>query len=302
MTRQRNVSILLMSVITIIILVSCTSPSENLAIEITDIGWMYENIDYLFWTSPSYTASCYGQFFIYYTGSEITALNLQSVEMNHIYSGRTWNFNLDPSNIDITNHCIGVFPNRFYSSYLSSNGSVFPIGPFLFTIILTNGNECTFTFDAPAPGSLTSNSKQFIFNEDYSGTIDSNYIQTIKKATIGTRTKDASSIQINFTINDPLFYNGFIWFYDNSNTYIGKTSYFRIIGTGALSTIINGGSTLYTDGNNNVVNLQSSNITFFSGYSFSQITKFAIVLTDGAQYAGTNHTYDCRSITATTSF
>jgi hypothetical protein len=126
------------------------------------------------------------------------------------------------------------------------------------------------------------------------------------RATVGAAKlhTDTDTVSIPFSVIDPnLVYNGYVWFFDSSEKYLGGFFYFRDPVTGFISPTLTG--SLFVGGTD-TLSLASADLTLAAGVSSSQFfanaAECVVVLTDGAQYsAGASHPrYDGQSISART--
>jgi hypothetical protein len=291
MKRFVFVSVVPVMLISVLILSSC-STEGNKEITITDIGWIYENIDTSFWTDGFDDATLFFTFYLVYEGSRISAEDVEYAVFNYqdsIY----WPFPLEPGYFYPADRLMMSY--RSYSTAWSGNGSVLPIGPINFEVELTNGYYETSTFVVPAPGSTSTDGKAFVYNENFSGPVPGQYTPMIRRASISSSSK-TSTVDITFSVSDSNVFNGDVWFYDAAGGYIGASVVFRDWVSGDVSAVMNGGSGLYVDGSANSVQLAAGDITFESGYDFTDIKSLHLVLTDGFQYLGEPAEWDCRSI------
>ena len=253
-----------------------------------------ENIDDSYWSDFSNKHSANIGFLIYFEESELTAEYIEKVVItapNDVY----WNFD-NPETIK--NLFIEGTFGRFYSLYQTDNSSIIPIGDYTFEVTYSNGRTVTKDLTVPAPGSTTVGTYAYAYTEDYTGTPGSNYIPLPKKANISSAINDTtdSEITVNFSIDDSKIYNGVLRFYDSAGNYITSTDYFVDWEDGTLSSILNGGYSLNTNGSNTVI-VSYSDLEFDSDESGSDISFCHIILTDGKQYDVSDiNIYDCRSI------
>ena len=285
-----QIIILCVILISFFIMVSCTTDEKT--IEITDIGWFYENIDTSYWTDSFDDATLFSYFEIVYEGSDISLDDIEYAVFIHD-SLIFWSFPLDEDHFYPDNKLITSYSN--YSTNWSSNGSVLPIGPINFEVKLTNGHRTIYIFNVPAPGSTSTNGKEYVYNEDYASTVLSSYTPMIPRANISSGSK-TSTIDITFSVSDPNVFNGYILFYDTTNNYVGISEIFRDWESGDLSTVMNGGIVFNVNGIPNSIQLSAGNIVFESGYDFNDIDHFHLVLTDGFQHLNKSFTYDYKSI------
>lgn len=138
------------------------------------------------------------------------------------------------------------------------------------------------------------NSKEIVYTENFTDTVTEVHTPIIKRA-INVSGSKAESISVSFDLNDPLLFNGYIWFYDIEGSYVGVAGFFRDVETGIISSMINNGSAIYRDGSTNTVIVQPDDIRYSTGKTYDQISFCHIILTDGEQYPEFTG-YDCRSI------
>jgi hypothetical protein len=281
------------------VLISCSEPGkDSKTVSITDIGWVLENIDFSYWTGGFNSATCFGWFSIGYSG-DISISDIQYAQLHKVGTASYWSFPIDSSHVDTLHRRIHSHHN--YTTSIAPNGSVFPIGQMEFEIGLNNGNTASYVFDVPAPGQVASGGKNAVFTEDYQGTPGTDYAAIVRRPNCTSQNK-SGTITISFSSNDSLVFNGYVVFYDNTNTAIGQSPYFCTYGTGTVASFVNGGATIYKDGTSNSLVLQPSDISYSPGKVYSDITKYSVRLSDGAQYLGTAHTYDCLAIGAIIAF
>lgn len=284
-------------IIVLIMSIGCAPPlveEDEKEIRITGLGWVIENIDRGFWRKSTTEKTCFYYLSIKYEGDYITASDVEWARIN-IPGNRYWLFDplkdLEPE-------------DKYFGDFGFSNSVTphhLPIGVFEAEIKLKNGSITRFSRDIPAPGNMYINGITHVYTEDYAGVIPSNYAVLPKRAVVKSYSK-ADTITITFSVEDNLVYSGRVVFFDSNNYGTGYTAYFRDFETGELSSMINNGNGLYTDGTDNTVTISASDITFNEGYSYSDITNFSVKLTDGYQYSGSSSTYDCVSYTAKIDF
>jgi hypothetical protein len=289
--------IVFLQMIAFLFLFSCSQVETKKTVSIKSIGWVSENIDLSFWsTARTDNQHSFYDFWISYNED----LSLSEIEYARIYSagGRYWTIPLTSDYFNISKKYIGGI-TRFYSS---TTTNYLPLTGLKFEIKLKNGESGSLVKDFPAPGSTNASVFLYQYSEDYSSP-NSDFSTMVKRAVINSSsiTQASSTLSIQFSTDDSKVYNGWIGFYDSSDNYLGYSKSFKDSNGNLVSSII---STLNTNGSLNTVNLSDSDISFQSGCSFSQISKFIVVLTDGNQYTsqGKYSAYDCRSISAKTSF
>lgn len=288
---MKNLKVLIV-IIMVFGIYGCFEKKEEKNVAVKGVGWVVENMgeNVVF----SNTTGAYYNFWITYEGDvtfeeieyiKVTCLN--GSEDNGVY----WNIDLDKENFKEETKTIG----GWYRYWNSRNRNVLPIGRMEVELKTKNGIMAKYTKEIPAPGSISTNGKKYIYNsEDYS-TNSEEYIPNLKRAIISSSTKDIvnKELVINYSVNDNRVYNGDIIFYDANKEYIGNTGMFLNVTTGVIKV-----ESFYTNGNNNLLKIKESAINFKTGKSISDIARMNIVLNDGKQYEAEKkqYQYDCLSV------
>jgi hypothetical protein len=272
---------------------SSTSPQAAAKqITVTKLGWEFQNCpsDYNADFSLSLSTS------IHYVGANLIRSDIDSATFAPV--GMTWNWNLllTSSEFNDSAKTIGYGWKNCYTYQYSPNGSVMPIGPYKFSVVLNGGDRVADTLVVPAPGNTSTLGFQYLYTEDYTGQVTGAFIPMLHRPTISSASRGGDTITVAFSIKDTLAYGGWLWFYDDTGAYIGISEYFRNYTTKAMSGTINGASGLAVDGTLNSVKVLAENCTMNTNFSFTQIAKVRVVVTDGRQYANTTQDFDCRSI------
>lgn len=274
------------------------SPKKQVDIE--SLGWVIENRD------PSLSSSNVSArllTYIYLADTGLMTSDFASIEITAPNDKEvSWFFDSTAEfgdNFDAEN-------SSFQFNLVDSNrgnGSVFSLGNYVVTVKLKNGDAATQTLFVPAPGSTSTNGYEFAYTEDYSGAANppSNYVALPKRATITSTTLDlqASTLEVNFSVEDEAVYDGWLRVYDEAGDHIGSSSFFRDYDTGELMEQLNEGRTLLTDGEANTLSLAASSeqLNFFGTSTLADIASVSVILTDGKQYVDTEGRYDTRSRT-----
>jgi len=272
---------------------------EDFDISIDDLGWYIENIDTSYWTGTAPDATCFYDFFIHFKGN----FSLGDISYARVYAINStifWNLPINSTFVDMANKVI-MSPRFYYET----PGHYLPIGNVKGEIKLKNGQKASFDKIIPAPGSTSQGTYNFVYTEAYSSTPGADFAPMVKKASVTSYSKNDinQTVSITFSINDNKVCDGWIWFYDSSNNYIGVSTHFIDTATGNLYTSLFTGGVFNTNGTNNTFNITDTDITFGTGYDFSNIAKFIIVLRDGKQYMPDSYSsYDCRSISVKSTF
>jgi hypothetical protein len=284
-------------VLSLLLVVGChgSDPGSRPTLTITSLGWYEENIDPSYWaTSAALNGNtAYYDFWIRYDG-DIAFADLQYARV-YLPDGSYWNLASEPDLLDPTKRTIGG-----WGHWRGLTPNVLPIGALRAEVKLTGGVVSSFIADIPAPGASTSGPYTTMHSEDVA-TPPFGSASMVRRATPGTAntvTSATQTISLTFSVADAKVHNGWVWFFDPVNGYVGRSPFFVDSETGVTSPCLVG-PTLHTDGTTNTLTLSASDVTFVAGKTFDQIARFRVALTDGAQYPPSTHLrYDCRSISA----
>jgi hypothetical protein len=305
----------LVSIALLFVLVACDqggTPGSSVSPEMEDsVGWVVGNI------SPSAYSSGSGPLAVIdlsvaFEDTTIAATNIESVEVtNSLSAGRSWSFPSESiEDYFFTSPSTGkrVLSFSFLSTdFLAANKSAIYMGTYNIEVTLKNGRSAKQTLAVPAPDATTSQGYSYMYSpENYPGTPPSGYVALPKLATIGATAIDATGglVTINFSVNDPKVYSGWVWFFDANGKYLGYAGSFRDFETKALYGKLNGGQAFHNDGVNNILALTAADIEVsseVSNFNVSMIKKVRMFLTDGRQYAAQpGSLYDTYSLTVGT--
>jgi hypothetical protein len=257
------------------------------------VGWYIDSVDPAFHTVAS-DVTCSYFLSLRWEGDA----GLSDIEYARVYlpdHNRYWSFVLDEAHFDaVKKKVFGYFT-------FNEDHNAVPIGDMQAAIKVKDGDVSTLDRTFTAPASTSTMGYDYAYSEN-GNALNSTYVPAIKRPTVTAHSIDylASQLSVTFAVNDNRVYDGYLWLYDGADTYIGYSSYFRGSADGAVSTIVNGGTTFNTDGSSNVVVTGSADVTLFAGYDFMSIAKVVVVVTDGTQYAsaGRYNTCDYRAYSA----
>ena len=164
-----------------------------------------------------------------------------------------------------------------------------------------------YTFTMEIPGNKTNSSDAYVYSlqDETTPLYPQVTIPAVQRATTSSFQASTTEIDVSFSVNGNNVNNGWIWFYDSTNIYIGRSPFFLDSSTGAVFGGLNSGTSFNNaDGQSNSIvlingQLIDSNGNAVSDSDFSRIAHCRIVLIDGAQYVaiGRGYTdYDYRSI------
>lgn len=149
----------------------------------------------------------------------------------------------------------------------NGNPNELPIGKLKVEVRLTDGTDVTYTAVIPAPGSQAADGYTTMYSQDYSGIPPATSAPMVGRASISSGIATGSTVTLSFSVNDQKVYDGYVWFYDSSQKYIGISNEdFVDPSTGQATTQLEG-AVLHTDGTANTLTLGSSDIDFISGAS-----------------------------------
>jgi hypothetical protein len=293
-----KIRIIISTILLLVALTSCdksNSNDENKKITITKVDWVIENIPASYWsnTSTAKPTCCY-EFWIYYDGDDISISDISSAKIYAPSMSSTWTIPLSSSTFDSQKKVIGNGGNFYWNT----NINAIPIGTVTAKVVLTNGNTASCEFVTHTPGRIDPLYYNYTYTEDITG-LSSAYVPALKRAIPGSgvNIKATSSLTVKFSITDSNAYNGYLWFYDSSNTYVGYSKRFVNTTTGDTESCLNNGSALIKTGTQNSVTINDSDITYSGTKTFNDISRFSVLILDGAQFtsAGNYSSYDYRS-------
>jgi len=265
---------------------------SNESATITNVGWDIENC-------PSDMTSnilCYN-FYLYYSGN----ISASSVQYARVYLSDGTYWTIDPAiYLNATRNYIGGIERCYWNTSVTD----LPVYALKAEIKLNNGKDSTYSFTPHIPGSLTNGSYSYVYAPEAGTGYYSGEAAAVARP-VATGIIVSSNVTVTFTTNDTHVNNGWVWFYDSGDNYLGGFFYFRDSTTGATSSRLNGGSPINKNGTQNTVTVSASDIKDTNGNPLSSVSGIAhcrVVVTDGSQYEieGTGHyaDYDYESISA----
>ena len=298
-----RLTIALIAIVTSFAITACKSDLAPLW-EISSIGCWIGN-----WAPVnSNDGSAYLIMSIYFDNSGPMSSDIESFRISPP-NGGYWLFDkqdeIDASFMTTDDGKKYIETSRMYSDDLS-NGSVLPIGTYIVNVKFKDGSSDEYSQLVSAPGSTTTNGKEFVYTENYYLYYDppDTHVALPSRATIvsAVYTEASSEITIEFTVQDDIIYNGLVIFYDSADPdpeYIAVSSLFRDSKTKEINTVLNGGNSFHIDNNKNTVVLTEDNIKFEDGKAMNDIAQLRLSLRDGKQYANLEYAdYDTYSVTA----
>lgn len=259
------------------------SGSKN-SIEITSDGFYIENIDTGFWSSNPPSATMFLTLFINYPAN----LDENDISVVEASSPDEYVWKLYPDDLYIDTDYRYIKLSRLWNDYDSARVN---LGEWKVTLTLKDGSTGSCTIVVGEPNSATGPVSEYATSE-MPGTND---VAAISVPSINSAVYDSSSdkLTITFTVNDSRVRNGFIWFYDDFDEYVGNTDFFKNE-NGVLSSIF---TSFKTDGTLNTATIALNDFDEKTISSLAEVKSFCIIVTDGAQYPDKYTYYDYRSIT-----
>lgn len=273
-----------------LLLFSCNmNEKEELTTEIDGVGWVLFNnpIKDGDTTTESVVLSING-----HITNEIQTEDITRIYIENIFTGIYWDFTGDYIS-DIYNESNNIFNCLIVDS---THTDLIPIGDYKVKIELINGYTSEYTRNVPAPGESTPSTYNYVGNEDYTGNISRAHMP--KRADSITVSKDSDNLDVTFSVDDDIIFNGYVLFYNSAGYYIGNSGTFKDYTTSEISSFVNSGTVLYTDGQTNELVISLDDCYFESGYGLDDVAEICIILTDGEQYEGIDITYDAMSYSA----
>jgi hypothetical protein len=275
----------------IIFFSGCVLDRDIHPIKISRFDWLIDNVDYSFRPTSEFT-HCFISFWFYFEGdAEFEDFNYAKINFPDGYS--YWDILFDKSLFNKKEKYIGGWAS-FYA-----DADTLPLGPFTLELQIKPDVIIKYPFTIPPPGSNIPVEYAYTYTEDTTPSSSMDY-SMLKRAHFGDTTVDAvyDIFMIDFMINDSKAYNGYIWFYDMNNEFIGVTYYFRDVYEGSINNMLNSGLAFNTNGTKNTLYITPSKIYYPYGGYFEQIKSCRIVLIDQLEYADETiyKPFHCRSV------
>ena len=273
----------------VVVFMSCENAGTNgpgKTVEITDVGWRFENTDRAFYDPQSnYSARAY---FSIIVNDDIVEEDVESMVISA--NGITWTYESDEIDIGTDNDFDVILVHG------SAGGDTIPLTGWEFTVTLTNGESATVTRDYAPPNASTPN-QATAYTEDYTGST-SGMVSMLARGTISSATFDGTDLVVEFSVNDSRVANAWLWAYTASGKYIGSTS--PVASWDATETVDTDILTppFSDDGSTNTMSIQQTEFDVSSDvYGWDDIGSVVLLLTDGSQWTG-DYDFDFRSRTA----
>ncbi len=299
---KKRIKLFSMFAFVLALLSSCSLFGLNKTVTIEDVGWYIETIaaDRL---SPSMVNKpTLSYSFEVYFKEDLEADDIASARVYLPGSASSY-WTLDPGEcFDGEAHSIGYGVRYWFSQNINE----LPIGTLTAEITLKNGKSDTYSFTMGRPGSLLTDGCRYVYSAQDEATPTSPAYSTpaIMRPEVNSLEVVNGQLRTVFTVRGSNVRNGWIWYYDSSEQYVGRSVYFFNQKTGTSSADFSKG---YFDSMADAVNtllLDPADITKSDGTAVTAgelagIAHCRLYVTDGAQYSGSGIVqYDYRAMSS----
>ncbi len=283
----------LICVLILLAFVGCksdTNSGSGNGVSIKCVGYIAVNSPTDWWdvTSPTKSNLSYN-FTIYFNGSP-------SILTARVYlpGNSSYYWTLDPSSYNSSSNSICG-----HGFWWTDDMRELPVGTMKAEVSLTDGTSLDYIFTMGIPGNKTNLSNAYVYSaEDETFPLYPQVtVPALQRATISSFQFSPSEIDVLFSINGNNVNNGWIWFYDSNNVFIGRSPFFLDSATGAVFGGLNSGNSFNNaDGQSNSVVLRNGQLVDSQGNTvsdadFSRIAHCRLVVIDGAQYVAAGNGY-----------
>ena len=255
---------------------------------IEDVAWYIETIAPDRWSDSVVDKPSLSYSFEVYFAEMLDSSDIKTARVYLPNSSSYWD--LDPdTTLDTVRNSVG-YGVRYW---LTANNDELPIGSLRAEIVLNNGTSSQYTFIMGKPGSVSPSSYAWVYSaqEVATPTYPSTSTEALRRPTVTTLSFENGQLKTTFRIRGNNVRNGWIWYYDAGNQYVGRSPYFYNqkldIGTATFS---KGWFDSQADAENVLICNPNEIIkTNGSGCSLSEMNTIShcrLYVTDGAQYTG----------------
>lgn len=298
-----NPVFLVVLTVLMLLVVACEQPtdpgSDPDPIEITGIGWAFENIHPSYFSS-SPSSSAFAAFTVLLDTDQIGDRSVSTVKVGAgnrpddywtLDTSDDFSFDPDRGHIDLP---LLYDSDADHVNYLD----------WRFEVTMSDGVSDTFEVEFKAADGESAPSAQRIYSQDYTGDT-SGMSPMLPRANVSRAEWDGSGLEIDFSFSDSRVANGWAWVYDSNGNYIGYTdTAFEWSATSETaltsnSTVVSSWAT--SSGTTSVqARVEAAGFTDESStYDLADVGEVVILLTDGFQYTR-DYYYDFRSRSAVT--
>lgn len=260
-------------------------------VTIEDVGWYIENTPADRWAVDSANKPSLVYNFEVYFKENLSASDIRYVRV-YLPNGSSsyWTINVDTFFNDDT---LSVGGNTH--CWYSANSRELPIGTLRAEIMLSNGNSDSYTFTMGKPGSTSTDGYAYVYclDDESSPTYAASSTPAIMRPIVTDFVNDGTQITTTFTAKGDNVRNGWIWYYDSTDAYVGRSRAFYNQTIGQSLSRFSSGSFQNAADSVNILPQDASEITdrngsTLSSTAFSSIAHCRVYLTDGAQYSGSS--------------
>ena len=275
--RRINILAGLSSVACVLMLTGCPWFGGVKAPFISHASAYFENIDVGFWSSTPPTTTCFVTFDVRLDDVGLIDSHFEYVEVRN--SSVTWR--LDPGDFSFDSANRVIHATRLHSAAWDAHSM--PLSGWEIEVGLSNGYSDIAEAEYAPPGTAAVDpSVVAVYAVDYSGDT-SNMAPMVSRAAITGATNDGTNLTIDFSVNDSVVYNCWLWLYDAGGDYIGRSEFGVDWESGTTNaSVLNSGP------------LDTSGATVPLG----SISEVNVILSDGGQY-NAHYAWDYRSVSDT---
>lgn len=281
------------------LLSSCSLFGLNKTITIEDVGWYIETIASDRWSPSAVNKPTLSYSFEVYFKEDLVADDIKSARV-YLPNDSSSYWTLDPADcFDAKAHSIGYGVRYWYGQNINE----LPIGTLTAEIVLTNGKSDRYSFTMGKPGSTSPGSNYYVYSAQDEALPASPAYSTpaIMRPEVNSLSHENGQLKTVFTVRGENVRNGWVWYYDSSDQYVGKSVFFfnQKLGTTAAN-FTKGYFDASADGVNTLMlnpgEITRSDGTAITALEMAGIEHCRLYATDGAQYSDGPLQYDYRAM------
>jgi hypothetical protein len=245
-------------------------PVDNQILQNVFVIFRFENIPTTYLTNNNTLSTMFFNCFLY---DEKNIIANNELELITIYNEDNYSWSYTPN---ISNRVISKWMN-FYSPDYSYDGSVLPLGTYTIQIKFKNGQLANKQIDTTSLLLYNNNKYKYIYSPTYSGSLTQDYLPALARADIKSASITNNTTTIIFTCNDDRIRNGCLDFYSGTQLLNYTLNFYNSFSKQNIP-FLNNGNGLYTDGRDNILVCNSSDVFFKNNSSLSDINTVVITL------------------------
>lgn len=298
MKRLIKLSSLLALALAFASLSSCALLGFGKTVTIENVGWYIETIAPDRWGPTVVNKPKLSYSFEVYFKEDLSPEDIESARVYLPIGDSFWT--LDPAEcFDADARSIGYGMRYWYSG----NDNELPIGTLTAEIVLTNGKSSRYSFTMGRPGSISTDGCDWVYSkqDEPVPASPSNSFPAIMRPEVNGLSLENGQLKTVFTVRGGNVRNGWVWYYDSSDHYVGKSMYF--FDQKALTSsgnFLKGYFDSAADGENTLLldpgDITKSDGTAITASEMAGIAHCRLYVTDGAQYNDLPLQYDYRAM------